>query len=456
MLSYQVAVIGGGPGGYVAAIRASQLGCKTALIERDALGGTCLNRGCIPTKSLLYSAEVYEEMLRSSVLGIDVSGVTYDYARIAERKNKIVSRLSGGVEYLLKSHGVDVIRGEAALMNKTTIQVGKEVICADKIILAMGSQPAGIPIPGIERDGVTDSDGVLALEELPESVVIIGGGVVGIEFAALFGALGKKVSVIEMLPGIMGSAADSEISSTMMRVLRREKIDIHVNSKVLEIKEGLCVAYEEKGKYKEVSGNLVVVAVGRKPATSGMGLEKLGIQMERGFVRVNEYLETSVPGIYAIGDITGKIQLAHVASAQGLVASANASGDSVAMNYDVIPSCIYTNPEVACVGMTEEQARQKGIEVRIGKFATAGNGRSMVMGEQNGFAKIVADAKTGKILGAQMLCARASDMIAEIDLAMRTGADVKLLGNTIHPHPTVSEILMEAAHDVEHMCVHNI
>ena len=456
MARYQVAVIGGGPGGYVAAIRSAQLGCSTVIIEKDAFGGTCLNRGCIPTKALLHSAEMYEEILHSASLGIQASEVTFDYAKMADRKNKIVSRLSGGVEALLKGHGVDIVRGQASLIDRNTMKVGEEIVEADKIILAMGSYPARIPIPGADKEGVMDSDGVLALEEIPERVVIIGGGVIGIEFASLFGSLGKKVTVIEMLPGIMGPAMDGAISSTMMRLLRRKKIDIHVNSKVLEIKDGLQVAYEENGEVKEAGGDLVVIAVGRRPSTAGLGLEEAGIHMERGFVQVDEHLETNISGIYAIGDITGKIQLAHVASAQGLVAAANAAGKTEVMNYDVVPSCIYTSPEVACVGLTEEQAREKGFEVRCGKFSTAGNGRSMVMGEGNGFAKIVTEAGTGKILGAQLLCSRATDMIAEIAVAMNAGAGVEVIADTIHPHPTVSEIIMEASHDVEHMCVHSM
>lgn len=456
MAKYQVAVIGGGPGGYVAAIRAAQLGCSAVIIEKDAFGGTCLNRGCIPTKALLHSAEMYDAMLHSAALGIDTAGVTFDYAKMADRKKKIVSRLSGGVEYLLKGHGVDIVRANARLIDKNRIKAGEEIIEADRIILAMGSCPAGIPIPGIDKEGVTDSDGVLALEEIPQSVVIIGGGVIGMEFATLFGSLGKKVTVIEMLSGIMGPVVDSDISSTMIKLLRRKRVDIHVNAKVLAIKDGLWVSYEEKGEVKEACGEMVVVAVGRKPLTSGMGLEELGIQMERGFIQVDEHLETSVPGIYAIGDITGKLQLAHVASAQGLVAAANAAGRLAVMDYDVVPSCIYTNPEVACIGLTEEQARENGFEVKTGRFATAGNGKSMVMGESNGFVKIVADAGTGKILGAHLLCSRATDMIAEIAVAMKAGAGVDGIADTIHPHPTVSEIIMEACHDADHMCVHNI
>lgn len=456
MAKYQVAVIGGGPGGYVAAIRAAQLGCSAVIIEKDAFGGTCLNRGCIPTKALLHSAEMYDAMLHSAALGIDAAGVTFDYARMADRKKKIVSRLRGGVEYLLKGHGVDIVRGNARLIDKNTIKAGEEIIEADRIILAMGSCPARIPIPGIDKEGVTDSDGVLALEEIPQSIVIIGGGVIGIEFATLFGSLGKKVTVIEMLSGIMGPAVDSDISGTMIKLLRRKRVDIHVNAKVLAIKDGLCVSYEEKGEVKEACGEMIVVAVGRKPSTSGMGLEELGIQTERGFIQVDEHLETSVPGIYAIGDITGKLQLAHVASAQGLVAAANAAGRLAVMDYDVVPSCIYTNPEVACIGLTEEQAREKGFEVKTGRFVTAGNGKSMVMGESNGFVKILADAGTGKILGAHLLCSRATDMIAEIAVAMKAGAGVDGIADTIHPHPTVSEIIMEACHDADHMCVHNI
>ena len=456
MDKFDVAVIGGGPGGYVAAIRAAKLGKKTVLIEKDKLGGTCLNRGCIPTKALLHSAEVYDEVLKAASLGITVGEVSYDYAKIAARKEKVVTRLRGGIGALLKANGVTVINACASLIDAHTISAGDQKIEADQIILASGSFPAKVPIPGSDKAGVMDSDGVLALTKCPESAVIVGGGVIGMEFASLFNSLGKKVTVIEMLPNILGPTMDPEISKSMMKILGKRGIDIQINAKVLEIKDGLTVVYEKDGKQSEAKGEIVVIAVGRRPDTAKLNLDAVGVATERGFVKVDDNLRTTVPNIFAIGDITGKIQLAHVASAQGIVAAHNAAGENRMMHYNIVPSCIYTNPEISSVGLNETQAREKGLDVKVGSFAIGGNGRCMVMEASDGFAKLVTDAKTGEILGGQIMAPRATDMIAEIAAAMRAEATVEELSDTIHPHPTVSEIVMEAAHDVEGLCGHKM
>lgn len=453
MEKFDVAVIGGGPGGYVCAIRAAQLGNKTVIVEKDKLGGTCLNRGCIPTKALLHSAEVFEEMLHATELGISAENIAFDYKKIADRKEKVVSRLRNGVQGLLRVHKVTIKNGKATLTGKTTFKVGDEEIEASKIILATGSFPANVPIKGADKPGVMNSDGVLALDKCPESVVIIGGGVIGIEFATLFNTLGKKVTVVEMLPNIM-NGMDLDICNSMKAILQKRGIDIYTNAKVVEIKDGLEVVFEYEGKQLSAMGEICVMAVGRRPDTKDIGLEELGINMNRGFVQVDEYLRTNIPNIYAIGDITGKIQLAHVASAQGLVAAHNATGENKVMHYNIVPACIYTNPEIASVGLTEAQARDKGLDIKIGTFNVNGNGRSMVMQVSDGFAKIITDAKTGEILGGHIMGPRATDMIAEIAVAMKAEATIEELADTIHPHPTVSEIIMEAAHDVEGLCCH--
>ncbi len=453
MENYDVAVIGGGPGGYVSAIRAAQLGNKTVLIEKDKVGGTCLNRGCIPTKALLHSAEVYEEILNAVELGVSADNVAFDYKKMFDRKEKVVSRFRNGVSSLLRAHKVTVKSGKAVMTSNTTFKVGDEEIEAKKIILATGSFPSSVPIKGADKEGVINSDGVLSLEKCPESVVIIGGGVIGIEFATLFNTLGKKVTVVEMLPNIM-NGMDADICNTMRSILKKRGIDIFTNAKVVEIKDGLEVVFEYEGKQLSANGDICVMAVGRRPDTKDIGLEQLGIKMNRGFVEVDEYLRTNIPNIFAIGDITGKIQLAHVASAQGLVAAHNASGESKVMRYNIVPACIYTNPEIASVGLTEAQAKDKGFELKIGRFNVAGNGRSMVMQASDGFVKIITDAKTGEILGAHIMSPRATDMIAEIAVAMKSEATIEEVADTIHPHPTVSEIIMEAAHDVEGLCCH--
>ena len=452
---FDVAVIGGGPGGYVCAIKAAKLGKKVILAEKRDLGGTCLNRGCIPTKALLRSAEVYEELLHAAELGLAAENVSFDYAKIADRKKKTVTRLRGGVAGLLKGNGVTVVSGKAVLTGKDSFSVDGKSYRAANIVLASGSFPAKVPIPGADKQVVMDSDGVLELEKCPESVVIVGGGVIGIEFATLFNTLGVKVSVIEMLPNIM-TGMDDEICDAMKALLMKKGVDIHTGAKVLRIEDGLNCVYEENGAEHRAEGEIVVIAVGRRPDTADMGLAAAGVAMERGFVTVDEGMRTNVPGIYAIGDITGKIQLAHVASAQGIVAAENTAGGSKKMRYDRVPACIYTTPEIASAGLTEAKAKETGKNVKIGKFPISGNGRSMIMGESNGFVKIISDAKTGEIYGAHIMAPRATDMIGEIVVAMEAEATIEEIAGAIHPHPTVSEAVMEAAEDTFGMSCHKL
>ena len=454
---FEAVVIGAGPGGYVAAIRCAQLGLKTAIVENREVGGTCLNRGCIPTKALLHSAEIYDTMMNEAAeAGVFAGEVSYDYTKVAARKDAVVKRMSGGVEMLLKKRKVTILRDKAVLTGAHSFRAEGKEYTADKIILATGSEPIRIPIPGIDKEGVMNSDGVLASETLPESVVIIGGGVIGIEFATLYASFGKKVVVVEALPRILNTL-DADVSATMTGVLEKKGVEIHVGAKVTEIQDGLKVVFEENGKVGEAAGDVVVVAIGRGPVTRDLGFEAAGVKMtDRGFVEVNDKMETSVPNIYAIGDITGKIQLAHVASAQALVAAANAAGQNKVMTYNIVPSCIYTTPEIAAVGMTEAEAKEKGLSVKTGNFSTAGNGRSVILNCTEGFVKLVTEARTGEILGATIVAPHATDMIAEVAAAMKAEATVEEIADTIHPHPTVSEIVMEAAHDVEHLSVHKL
>jgi dihydrolipoamide dehydrogenase len=448
---YQAAVVGGGPGGYVAAIRLAQLGIKVVLIEKDKLGGTCLNRGCIPTKSLLHSAEVYKTVREAEKYGVNAKDASFDYLKISGRKDSVVGKLRKGIEYLEKKAGVDVITGTASFVDKNTLAVNNDTVTAENIIIATGTAPAKIPIPGIDSPGVMDSDAVLAMTGCPKSVVIIGGGVIGVEFATLFATLGVKVSIVEMMNEILPTA-DEEIAGLMRKKLTQEGVEIFTGAKVEKIEPGITVHFDQNGK-KSVSGEACIVAIGRRPVTDGLNLEKAGVSTNRGFVVVDDYLKTNVPNIYAIGDVTGKVQLAHVASAQGLVAAHNIAGESRRMRYDIIPSCVYSEPEIASVGMTEEQAK-KLHGVKVGRFATAVNGRSMIMGESAGLVKIITEEKTGEILGCHIMAPRATDMIGEIAAAMRAEGTIEELADTIHAHPTVSEMIMEAAHDVEHMCVH--
>lgn len=452
---FEIAVVGGGPGGYIAAIRAAQLGKKTALIEKRDLGGTCLNRGCIPTKALLHSAEVYHQLGSAKALGITVGEYSFQYKKMAKRKDKVVKQLRSGVENLVGGHGAEIIRGEGVLTGLHTIQVGEELVEADQIILAAGSVPASIPVPGADLPGVMNSDGVLSLEECPDSVVIIGGGVIGVEFATLFNSLGKQVTIIEMLPSIL-HGNDSDICRSMTELLTDRGVKIYTGAKLLSIQEGLVCTFEQNGETLTAEGAAVIMAAGRKPDSKALGLEAVGVQMDRGFVQVDDEMRTNVPHIYAIGDLTGKQQLAHVATAQGLIAAHNAAGEHRSMRYEAVPGCIYTTPEIACVGLTEEKAVAAGHKVKTGRFNVSGNGRSLAIACPDGFAKLVTDADTGKVLGCHILAPHATEMIGEVTLAIANDLGVEDIADTIHAHPTVSEIIMEAAHDVEGLCCHKM
>lgn len=452
---YDIAIIGGGPGGYIAAIRAAQLGKKTVLVEKSEIGGTCLNRGCIPTKTLLQSSHVYKEILHSKELGIIVDKPKIKYKKMVSRKNKVVKMLRGGVESLVKENGVDLISGEAKLIGKNELIVNQEKIQASKIILATGSIPFIPPIKGANSETLLTSKDVLELKECPESVIIIGGGVIGIEFATLFSDLGKKVTIIEAMPQIL-NGMDVDISTSMARQLNDMGVTLHTNAKVVEIVDKNTCAFELCSRKEEISAELIICAVGRKPNTTELGLEELGVLTERGFVKTDNKMQTNIEGIYAIGDITGQMQLAHVATAQGLIAAANASNLEKEMEYNAVPACIYTNPEIACVGLTEEEAVGKGYDIKVGKFNVSGNGRSLASNCMDGFIKLISDTKTRKILGCHIFSLHATEMISECTLAMSAGLTVDHLADTIHPHPTVSEIIMEAAHDIDGTCCHKL
>ena len=447
--AYDVAVLGGGPGGYEAAIRCAQYGLKTALVEARELGGTCLNRGCIPTKALLHGAGVWEAVGDARALGIRTEGRALDYAALAAFKERQVSLLRRGVESLEKAHGVEVVAGFGRLENANTLEVEGRRLTARRVILATGSQPALPPIPGAQ-DALT-SDGVLSLTALPASLVIVGGGVIGMEFATLFSSLGVKVTVLEMLPDIL-PGVDARLSALLRRSLKRRRVDIINNARVTEI--GSTVRYEVDGEPRTVQAERCAVCTGRRPQTQGIGLGAVGVRTQRGYVCVNDRMETSMPGIYAVGDITGGPQLAHAASAQGLVAAANCAGLERSMQGRAVPACVYTRPEIACVGLDEQTARAQGRQVRTGVFDVAGNGRCAVMNERLGLCVVVADAQSDELLGAQIMAPRATDHIAEVAADMRLHGTAEDLANTIHPHPTVSEIVMEAAHDVSGLCCH--
>lgn len=457
MTKYDVVVVGGGPGGYECAIRLSQDGLKTALVEEKELGGTCLNRGCIPTKTLLHSADVYYEAKNGGAFGVTASDVTFDYAKIIERKNAVSKQLSNGVAFLEKSHGVTVIQARATMTGAHTMSLSNgDTLEANHVVLATGSIPARLPISGIDLPGVVDSTGLLDMTTCPRHIIIVGGGVIGIEFATFFYRLGVRVTVIEMLDRILGPL-DKDITDLVEAELKKNGVELILGVRVESIENGLKVNYAsvKDGIKGTAEGDVVLMAGGRKPNTRGIGLEKIGLAMDRrGFVEVDGLCRTNLPGVYAIGDINGKMQLAHVASAQGMVAAAHISGKPCKqLNLNRIPSCVYCNPETAMVGLTEEQARATGRDVGVGIFNLSGNGKALTMGENKGIVKFVFDKKTEEILGCHILGPRATDLSAEVAAVMECEGTITEIGRTVHPHPTVSEVLMEAAHVCHGNCI---
>lgn len=455
MINYDAIVVGGGPGGYECAIRLSQNGLKTALVEAAELGGTCLNRGCIPTKALLHSADVYREAKNSEAFGISAGDVTFDYAKMVERKNKVTAQLRQGIAFLEQSHGVTVYNSRAYMTGSHTMKLSSgEELEGTNIVLATGSLPASVPIPGIDLDGVMDSTDLLNMTECPKEIVIVGGGVIGIEFATLYSTLGSKVTIIEMLDRIL-APLDKEVSMMVSKKLKKNKVSINLGCRVESIEEGLKVNYSKAdGSKAEAHGDVVLIAGGRVANSKNMGFEEIGIEMDRkGFVVVDDFCRTNLQGVFAIGDLNGKMQLAHVASAQGLMVADLVGGkEPESVNLKNIPSCVYSNPETAMIGMTEEQAFASGKEIGKGYFNLFGNGKALSMGENDGFVKILFDKANNEILGCHIIGPRATDLIGEISSVIHSGGTVEDIANAVHPHPTVCEAVMEAAHDCFHNC----
>jgi dihydrolipoamide dehydrogenase len=457
MQKFDAVVVGGGPGGYECAIRLSQNGLKTALVEEAELGGTCLNRGCIPTKTLLHSADIYHDAKNGAPFGVNVGELTFDYAKIIERKNAVAKQLSNGVAFLEKNHGVTVFASHATLADRNTVELANgETLQCNHLIMATGSSPARIPIPGVDLPGVVDSTGLLNMTTCPKHIIIVGGGVIGVEFATFFYRLGVPVTIVEMLDRVLGPL-DKDITDFVEAELKRCGVELVLGVRVESIEAGLKVNYAavKDGAKGSVEGDVVLMAGGRAPNTKGIGLEKLGVRMDRkGFVEIDGLCRTNVPGVYAIGDINGKMQLAHVASAQGLLVADHIAGKPCKqLNYNRIPSCVYCNPETAMVGLTEEQARATGREIGTGTFNLSGNGKALTMGENKGLVKFVYDKATDEILGFHVIGPRATDLAAEVAAVMECEGTVAEIGRTVHPHPTVSEVVMEAAHVCHGSCV---
>jgi len=455
-----VVIIGGGPTGYVAAIRASQLGGKVILIEKDSLGGTCLNRGCIPTKALLHSVGILESARGGKDCGVSVGEIVVDFAKMMSHKDAVVNTLVNGVQYLMRSNAVEVIKGTGELISPTEVEVDsgqKEVIKVAKVVLASGSVPSVVPIPGVDGTNVITSDEILRLSEIPKSLLVIGGGVIGVEFATIFAKLGAKVTIVEMLPQIIPTE-DHELSMALKRTLERGGIKIFTSAQVNLIEDapegGKLVSFTTGEGEQKLTAELVLVAVGRKPNIEGLGLEKIGIKTERRSIVVNDRMETSIPGVYAAGDAIGGIQLAHIASAEGEVAVENALGKDSVMDYRVVPRCIYTMPEVAAVGLTENQAREEGLNLKIGKFPFTANPKALILGQPDGFIKVLSDDKSGEIFGVHIFGPQATELLPEAALAMNMKVAVSGISSTIHAHPTLSEAIRESALDTQGKVIH--
>lgn len=457
MTSYDIIIIGGGPGGYVAAIKAGQHGKKVALIEKDNVGGVCLNWGCIPTKAMLKTAKVYKQFLHAEDYGLEIldkSTIKVDLSKIKARKDKVVKRLTTGVRGLLKKAGVVVYDGFGTVVNPTTVEVNGETLQAKNLILATGSHPFLPPIPGLDKalqhNRALTAKEILDLDVLPQSLVIIGGGVIGIEFATLYSTLGVQVTILEMGSNILAQI-DDEVRTTYMKVLKNKNLTLHLNAKVTGITD-TEVQYEKDGKTQSVQSEKILMSIGVRPNLKG--LEALQLKTDQNGVKTNLKMETNVQGVYAIGDMNGKFMLAHVASAEGLIAVENILGKDEEINYNRVPSGIYGFPEIAYVGLTEQEAKAQHLDYKISIFPLSANGKALAEGESDGFIKIIADKTYGELLGVHILASNATDMIAEAVTTMELEGTVYEVAKAIHPHPTLSEIVMEAAHGVIDKPIH--
>jgi dihydrolipoamide dehydrogenase len=450
---FDVLVVGGGPGGYTAAIRAAKLKLSTGLIERERLGGVCLNWGCIPTKALLRNAEILRTFQRADEWGISFDNLRFDFSRMIKRSRGIADRVSKGVEYLMKKNGINTMAGTARLTGPGRVEIlaeGKaaEAVSAKHIILATGARPRAIPGVAIDRRQIITSSEAMTLTAQPKSMIVIGAGAIGIEFAYFYSSLGTKVTVVEMMPGIL-PVEDREVTKQLESSLRKQGIEIFCEAKVESVKTGpseVRVSVSRPEGKTELAAELALMAVGVQGNVENLGLESLGVAIEKNNIRVDEHYRTTIPGIYAIGDVIGPPWLAHVASAEGIhCVEAIAGLDPEPIDYHAIPGCTYCQPQVGSVGLSEEKARAEGFEIKVGKFPFRPLGKAVAIGETEGFVKLIFDAKYGELLGAHILGSEATEMIAELVVAKRLGTTGKDLFRAIHAHPTLSEAVMEAA-----------
>jgi dihydrolipoyl dehydrogenase len=455
---FDVTVIGAGVGGYTAAIRAAQLGLKTAIIERDKdLGGTCLLRGCIPTKELLHSAEVVELVRDPEEFGITTEGVKFHFDVVMQRKNKVVRGLSKGVEYLTKKNKITVFKGTGRLEGQGKVTVAgpdgqKQEVPTKNVIIATGSAPRLLPNLDVQAPRIVTSDELLEIKEVPKSMVVLGAGAVGVEFASVFKRFGSEVTIIEMLPRLV-PVEDEEVSAELQKAFRKRAIKALINTRFESAKvnpDGVEVTYKDaEGKEGKLTAETLLVAIGRRPITDGLGLEKTKVETDRGYIKVDEYMRTAEPNVYAIGDVIPTPWLAHVASKEGILAAEHIAGKNPRpINYNHVPNCTYCEPEIGSVGLTEAKAKEQGREIKVGKFPFTALGKAKILGQTEGFVKVISDARYDEVLGVHIIGPHATDMLAEACVAVGLEATAEELGRIMHAHPTLSEAVMEAAEAV--------
>ncbi|MBI3183531.1 MAG: dihydrolipoyl dehydrogenase [Myxococcales bacterium] len=452
--TYDVVIIGSGPGGYVGAIRASQLGLRVAIVEKDKrLGGTCLHRGCIPTKALLWTAELFSHVQRAAEVGVRLENPSVDWAQAQKHKEKVVGKGAGGIDFLMKKNKVEVVKGHGRLAGKGKVEVameagGKQLLEAKNVVIATGSVPKALPGVKLDHQRVMSSDSILELEELPRSIIVLGAGAVGVEFASLFNHLGVATTLVEYMPHLL-PLEDEDASQELEKHFLRRKIELLLGTKVEKVEQseaGAKVILQHGAQGKTLQADLVLSAVGRAPLIEDIGLEKTAVKTEKGFIKTDELMRTAEPNVYAIGDVVPTPMLAHVASAEGILAVEHIAGRDVQpVNYDRVPSATYCYPEVASVGLTEKKARERGYEVKTGTFPFSAIGKAAISGEGIGLVKVVSDKKYDELLGVHLVGPHATELLAEACVALRLEITTEELARTMHAHPTLSEVMREAA-----------